>query len=106
MKSSSFIINCARGPIVDESALYVALRDRKIAGAALDVMEQAAPPAEHPLFQLDNVLVTPHIAFLSQQSVHELEIRTAQAVVDVLQCRMPQYLVNPEVLPHARARLI
>jgi D-3-phosphoglycerate dehydrogenase / 2-oxoglutarate reductase len=106
MKSSSFIINCARGPIVDESALYVALRDRKIAGAALDVMEQAGPPAEHPLFQLDNVLVTPHIAFLSQQSVHELEIRTAQAVVDVLQRRMPQYLANPEVLPHARARLI
>jgi D-3-phosphoglycerate dehydrogenase / 2-oxoglutarate reductase len=105
MKSSSFIINYARGPIVDESALYVALRDRKIAGAALDVMEQAGPPAEHPLFQLDNVLVTPHIAFLSQQSVHELEIRTAQAAVDVLQRRMPQYLVNPEVLPHARARL-
>jgi lactate dehydrogenase-like 2-hydroxyacid dehydrogenase len=50
-------------------------------------------------------LVTPHIAFLSQQSVHELEIRTAQAAVDVLQRRMPQYLVNPEVLPHARARL-
>jgi D-3-phosphoglycerate dehydrogenase len=105
MKPSSFIINCARGPIIDEPALYAALWDRKIAGAGLDVMEQAAPPGEHPIFQLDNVLVTPHIAFLSQQSVHELEVRTAQAVVDVLQGRMPQYLVNPEVLPHARMKL-
>lgn len=105
MRPSSFIINCARGPLIDESALYPALRDRKIAGAGLDVMEQAAPPAEHPIFQLDNVLVTPHIAFLSQQAVHELEVRTAQATVDVLQGHLPQHLVNPEVLPHARARL-
>ncbi|MDP6549092.1 MAG: C-terminal binding protein [Dehalococcoidia bacterium] len=105
MKPSAFIINCARGPILDEAALYVALRDRKIAGAGLDVMEQAAPPAGHPLFQLDNVLVTPHVAFLSRQSVHELEVRTAQATVDVLQGRMPQFLVNPAVLPRARSQL-
>ena len=105
MKPTAFIINCARGPILDEAALYVALRDRKIAGAGLDVMEQAAPPAGHPLFQLDNVLVTPHVAFLSRQSVHELEVRTAQATVDVLQGRMPQFLVNPAVLPQARIQL-
>tara|TARA_B100000315_G_scaffold43790_1_gene38729 strand:- start:338 stop:1345 length:1008 start_codon:yes stop_codon:yes gene_type:complete len=105
MKPTAFIINCARGPILDEEALYVALRDRKIAGAGLDVMEQAAPPASHPLFKLDNVLVTPHVAFLSRQSVHELEVRTAQATVDVLQGRMPGFLVNPAVLPNARIRL-
>jgi D-3-phosphoglycerate dehydrogenase len=106
MKPTSFIINCARGPIIDEAALYAALRDGRIAGAGLDVLEQAAPAADNPLFQLDNVLVTPHVAFLSQQAVHELEVRTAQATVDVLQGRMPQFLVNPGVLPHARIKLV
>jgi len=105
MKPSAFIINCARGPIIDENALYAALRDGQIGGAGLDVMEQAAPPAGHPLFALDNVLITPHVAFLSQQSVLELEVRTAQATADVLQGKMPQFLVNPAVLPHARIKL-
>lgn len=105
MKPTAFLINCARGPIIDETALYAALSERRIAGAGLDVMEQAAPSASNPIFSLDNVVVTPHIAFLSQQSVHELEIRTAQATVDVLQGRMPQFLVNPAVLPHSRVQL-
>lgn len=105
MKSTAYIINCARGPIIDEAALYAALRDRRIAGAGLDVLEEAAPSVDNPLFQLDNVLVTPHVAFLSQQSVHELEVRTAQATADVLQGRMPQFLVNPNVLPHARVTI-
>lgn len=105
MKPSAFLINCARGPIIDEAALYLALRDGKIGGAGLDVMEQGAPSADHPMFQLDNLLVTPHVAFLSQQSVHELEVRTAQATVDVLQGRMPEFLVNPPVLPHSRIKL-
>lgn len=105
MKPNAFIINCARGPIIDESALYAALRDKTIAGAGLDVMEQPDPPADHPMFALDNVLITPHVAFLSQQSVHELEVRTAQATVDVLQGRMPEFLVNPQVLPHSRVKI-
>ncbi|MCI0787073.1 MAG: C-terminal binding protein [Chloroflexi bacterium] len=105
MKPTAFLINCARGPIIDEAALYAALSERRIAGAGLDVMEQAAPSASNPIFSLDNVLVTPHVAFLSQQSVHELEVRTAQATVDVLQGRMPQFLVNPAVLPHSRIQL-
>ena len=105
MKSSAYIINCARGPIIDEPALIDALRDGQIAGAGLDVMESSAPPADHPLFAMDNVIVTPHVAFLSQQSVLELEVRTAQATVDVLQGRMPEFLVNPAVLPHSRVAL-
>ena len=105
MKTSAFIINCARGPIIDEDSLYVALRDGQIGGAGLDVMEVAAPLADHPLFALDNVLVTPHVAFLSQQSVLELEVRTAQATADVLQGKMPEFLVNPAVLPHSRVKL-
>lgn len=107
MKPSAYLINCARGPIVDEGALYAALRDGGIAGAGLDVMESAAPPPEHPLFALDNVIVTPHIAFLSEQSVRELQIRTAQATVAALQGRMPEFLVNPAALagPNARVTL-
>ena len=105
MKSSAYIINCARGPIIDEPALVDALRAGEIAGAGLDVMESSAPPADHPLFGMDNVIVTPHVAFLSQQSVLELEVRTAQATVDVLQGRMPEFLVNPAVLPHSRVSL-
>ena len=81
------------------------MKERRISGAGLDVLEQAAPPPEHPLFQLENVLVTPHVAFLSQQSVHEMEVRTARSTADVLKGRMPEYLVNPEVLPHARTAL-
>ncbi len=105
MKPSAYIINCARGPIIDEPALIDALRGGQIAGAGLDVMESSAPPADHPLFAMDNVIVTPHVAFLSQQSVLELEVRTAQATVDVLQGRMPEFLVNPAVLPHSRVTL-
>ena len=105
MKPSAYIINCARGPIIDEPALIDALRGGQIAGAGLDVMESSAPPADHPLFAMDNVIVTPHVAFLSQQSVLELEVRTAQATVDVLQGRMPEFLVNPAVLPHSRVAL-
>ena len=105
MRSSAYLINCARGPIVDEPALYAALRDGSIAGAGLDVMESASPPEDHPMFGLDNVIITPHVAFLSQQSVLELEVRTAKATVDVLQGRMPEFLVNPAVLPHSRVAL-
>lgn len=105
MKPSAYIINCARGPIIDEPALVEALRDGQIAGAGLDVMEEAAPPADHPLFGMDNVIITPHVAFLSRQSVLELEVRTAKATVDVLQGRMPEFLVNPAVLPHSRVKL-
>ena len=105
MKRSAYFINCARGPIIDEPALIDALREGQIAGAGLDVMESASPPADHPLFGMDNVIVTPHVAFLSQQSVLELEVRTAKATVDVLQGRMPEFLVNPAVLPHSRVTL-
>ena len=105
MKPNGYVINCARGPIINEAALYEALRDGRIAGAGLDAMEEASPSADNPLFALDNVIVTPHVAFLSQQSVLELEVRTAQATADVLEGRMPEFLVNPEVLPKARRRL-
>jgi phosphoglycerate dehydrogenase-like enzyme len=71
MKPTSFLINAARGPIVDEAALIETLTNRKIAGAAIDVFEQEPLPAEHPFRRLPNVLATPHIGYGSR-SLYEI----------------------------------
>lgn len=107
MKPTAFLINCARGPLIDEDALYSALKDGVIAGAGLDVLVDITPPKDHPLFSLGNLLVTPHVAFFSQESVLELERRAAGEVARVLQGQMPDNLFNRAVLsrPNLRARL-
>ena len=104
MKPDSFLINCARGPLIDEDALYDALSNQQIAGAGLDVMVDAEPPPDTPLLKLDNLLVTPHVAFFSQEATLELEQRAAREVAYVLTGRMPDNLVNPAVLEHANPR--
>jgi phosphoglycerate dehydrogenase-like enzyme len=78
MKPTSFLINTARGPIVDEAALVEALRARKIAGAAIDVFEQEPLPAEHHFRHLPNVLATPHIGYGSR-SLYEIFYRDSVA---------------------------
>ena len=98
MKSTAYVINPSRGPLVDEYALAQALKDGWIAGAGIDVLEEEPPPAEHPLLGLENAIVTPHAAFLSEESVLELERRAAAAVVRVLQGKMPEYVWNRDVL--------
>lgn len=103
MKNDSFLINAARGPLIDEPALTVAIRDGEIGGAGLDVLEDTAPPDDHPLYSFDNVLITPHTAFFSQASTIELEERTAREVVRVLNGQMPQVVINPDVLGKSRA---
>ena len=105
MKPEAFLINAARGGLIDEDALYDALTRGQIAGAGVDVLVDPAPPPNHPLLKLDNLLVTPHVAFFSQEATLELEERAAGEVAHVLQGQMPDNLVNPEVLPHARADL-
>jgi glycerate dehydrogenase len=72
MKETSFLINTARGPLVDEKALYQALKDKKIAGAGLDVLSKEPPKEDSPLFGLDNVLITPHIAWAAKESRERL----------------------------------
>ena len=104
MKPEAFLINAARGPLIDEDALYEALSARSIAGAGIDVMVDNVPAADHPLFTLDNIIVTPHTAFFSQESTIELEQRAAREVVSVMQGRMPDNLVNPDVLNHPNPR--
>lgn len=76
MKPTSYLINTARGEIINEADLHEALAKKKIAGAILDVLEQEPPNSEHPLFGLDNCLITPHIAGLTEES----QVRTAEMV--------------------------
>ncbi len=104
MKQDAFLINAARGPLIDEIALYDALKTGSIAGAGLDVMADNSPPRDHPLLSLDNIIITPHVAFFSQESTLELEQRAAAEVVSVMQGRMPDNLVNPAVLDHLNPR--
>jgi D-3-phosphoglycerate dehydrogenase len=96
MKPTAYFINTARGGVVDEEALYQALTNQYIAGAALDVMEPELN-LESPLVKLDNVIYTGHMAFYSETSKPELQRRSAQAIVRVLQGKWPHSWVNPEV---------
>ena len=104
MKSTAFLINCARGPLIDEEALYEALKNDRIGGAGLDVLVEAHPAPDHPLLKLENAIITPHVAFFSEEAVLELEERAAEEVAAVLQGRMPENLVNKHVLAHANPR--
>ena len=105
MKPDAFLINTARGGLIDENALYDALTTGEIAGAGVDVVEDVSPPPDHRLLLLENMIVTPHTAFFSQEAVLELEERAAGEVARVLQGQMPDNLVNPSVLSHSRATL-
>ncbi len=97
MKPTAFLINTARGGLVDMPALVEALSQGLLAGAALDVYDQEPPNPENPLFGLPNVIVTPHSASLSVESVIRMSTDSAQAIVDVLEGRRPAAVVNPEV---------
>jgi D-3-phosphoglycerate dehydrogenase / 2-oxoglutarate reductase len=98
MKPGAYLINMARGPIVDQAALVQALRAGQIAGAALDVQELEPPAAGEPLLQLPNVLFTPHTASWSAEAVLQLRRETAQNVVRALAGQPPRSVVNPKVL--------
>jgi len=98
MRPTAFLINTARGGLVDTAALARALRERWIAGAGLDVLPQEPIAADDPLLELDNVVLTPHVAFYSEESLAELRRRTAQSVVDVLADRAPEHLANADAL--------
>ena len=98
MKRSAYLVNTARGPIVDEAALASALDAGEIAGAALDVMAQEPPGASSPLYGRDNVILTPHTSFYSEESLADLQTKAAEEVVAILSGKAPRNPVNPEVL--------
>ena len=103
MKSTAFLINTARGGLVDTAVLTRALREGWIAGAGLDVLPQEPIAADDPLLKLDNVVLTPHVSFYSEESLADMRRRTAQSVVDVLAGRAPEHLANPDALVRAPA---
>jgi D-3-phosphoglycerate dehydrogenase len=97
VKPTAYLINTSRGGIVDEEALYRALKEGRLAGAALDVFEREPPGKDMPLFELDNVLLTPHMAAMSDLALINMATDVSQGILDVLEGRRPQYLANPEV---------
>jgi D-3-phosphoglycerate dehydrogenase len=104
MKPTAWIMNVARGPIIEEAALLAALRERRIGGAALDVYATHPLPPDHPLLSLPNVILSPHVAGLSRESGAAIARGAAQEVVRALRGERPVALVNPEALPTHNAR--
>ena len=103
MKPGSFLVNTARGGLVDHQALAAALERGQLAGAALDVQDPEPPPLDQPPYNHPHVIVTPHVAFISQQSLVDLRTRASNQVVQCLRGEVPDNLVNPEILGSQRA---
>lgn len=102
MKPTAYFINVSRGPVVDEPALIAALQAGRIAGAALDVFEQEPVDPANPLLAMDNVIVTPHSLCWTDECFHNMATTGLASIVDALGGRVPEFVVNREVLAHAR----
>lgn len=98
MKRAAILVNVSRGGIIDEKALCKALRERWIAGAGLDVLEEEPPAKDNPLLRLDNVIITPHMAWYSNRSLDEIRRKAAEEVARALSGQIPVNLVNRDVL--------
>jgi phosphoglycerate dehydrogenase-like enzyme len=102
LKSSSFLINVARGPIIDQAALTKVLLERRIAGAGLDVFEKEPIDADDPLLALDNVIVSPHGICWTDEIFRGNGRSACRSILDVAAGRVPAYVVNRDVIdrPH------
>ena len=98
MKTTAFLLNVARGGIVDEGELARAVQSGQIAGAAVDTLSSEPPPRDHPLLGLSKVLITPHLAWYSEESVMDLERMAAEQAAQIIRGEVPTNLVNPELL--------
>jgi D-3-phosphoglycerate dehydrogenase len=102
MRPSAYLVNVARGPIVDQAALVEALRERRIAGAGLDVFDPEPLAAGDPLTTLDNVILTAHSLGWTDQCFRDCGVSAIRSVLDVAAGRRPSHVVNPNALAHAR----
>jgi D-3-phosphoglycerate dehydrogenase len=99
MKPSAVLVNTSRGAVVKNSAMEKALRNGWIAGVGLDNLEQEPPDWEEPLLNIPNMVITPHVAFYSEESLKDLQRLTAKAIVDLYRNIKPEGLLNPELFP-------
>ena len=97
MKPSAWLINVGRGAVVEEAALVDALREKRIAGAMLDVYEHYRLEPGHPLFALDNVILTPHLSAMTRESRGRMGVLAAEETLRMLAGERPRHLVNPQV---------
>lgn len=98
MKPTAVLVNTSRGGLVNEDALVAALKAGKLAGAVLDVMEQEPPPADHPLFAFENVILTPHAAGVDVKSIGDMARSAAEAIASLWTGEWPaEKVVNPDV---------
>ncbi len=104
MKPSAYLINVARGPIIDQKALTEALRTGALAGAALDVFEDEPPQPDDPLLLLENVILAPHAICWTDECVRGNLRSACESIADVAAGRVPKHVVNPEALAHPRLR--
>lgn len=95
MKPSAVIVNTARGPIISQDDMYDALKNKTIACAGLDVFEEEPTQKDNPLFTLDNIVLSPHIAAETYETYHDIGIMTAQIIIDAIEGREPANLLNP-----------
>jgi len=98
MKPNALVMNFSRGPMVDEDALYRALVEKKIAGAALDAFIPEPPNFDHPLYKLDNVLLSPHTAGISEGARMRMSVNVAKGIDAVLSGEVPEYCANKKEL--------
>lgn len=98
MKPTAYLVNTARGPMVDAEALAQALRERRIAGAAIDVFDVEPPPPAHPLFGLDNVILTPHIGWASEEAGWEIRRSIMNDILAYAQGRPARCVINKELV--------
>jgi D-3-phosphoglycerate dehydrogenase len=104
MRPGAILVNVSRGPVVDDAALIAALRDGRLLGAALDVFSTQPLPADHPYLGLDNVIVTPHMAGITEESMMRMGIGAAEESLRVLAGDLPLNFRNPQVEPAYRER--
>ena len=104
MRPGALLVNVSRGPVIDDDALIEALRENRIGGAALDVFTTQPLPPDHPYFGFDNVIVTPHMAGITEESMMRMGTGAAAEALRVLSGQLPVNLRNPEVVEHYRRR--
>jgi D-3-phosphoglycerate dehydrogenase len=104
MKPDALLVNVSRGPVVDDDALIDALQSGRLGGAALDVFTTQPPPPDHPYLQFDNVIVTPHLAGITDESMMHMGMGAASETIRILRSELPVNLRNPEVVEHYRRR--